>query len=150
MIFIWIILLCLMVIITTLEIQTLYHIRKHFRKLITLDRNKSQTEPQKRQLKKISNMSHLIAAILVCFIATWGPYIIGLILMTVCDSCNVTSYHLQYLVLIVSINSAANIVIYACKSKEFRIAIKRLFCSPRFKVEAVEGNTMTIAGNISQ
>ena len=153
LVFVWILLFCLMFAIIILEVQTLYHIRKHFKNMVSATiRNgmPSQSDQQKRLLKKINSMSHLIAAILICYIMTWGPYTFGLMLITTCDHCGVNTTQLHYLIMVVSINSAANVIIYVFKSKEFRDAFKRIFGCRSVQVDTANENTVSMDRTISR
>ena len=170
----WVIMCALIVTILVLQILTIYHIKKHVKGLLkqptvtqsqtstsklTAGQTSSKTstaskvskqgkesEQQKRMLGRISAMSQITALILICFVLTWGPYTVALALQTMCPGCGVTGQHLMYIVLIVSLNSLANVFIFAVKSKDFKRAFRAmLYCRCRGgnQIEDIEQSVMT-------
>ena len=113
---------------------------------------KGESERQKRMLSRVSAMSQLVALILASYVVTWGPYTLAVMLMCICPSCGVAGLHLVYLTLVISLNSAANVVIFAVKSREFRKAFKKMCtCSSRgrasSKVEPIDQTVMSTHRN---
>ena len=141
---IWIFLFTLMAAVIVLESLTIYHVKKHFRGMMKTNvQQGKETEQQKRLLSRISTMSQIIALILGSYVISWGPYSVALMLLTLCPQCGIQGQHLMYLTLVISLNSAANVVIFGVKSKEFRIAFKNMWQCNRTRVEDLDHSTGT-------
>ena len=149
--------LLIMLVIVVIQLLTVFHVRKHFHGMLNQQQQPQQSgttsskekgkesDRQKRMLARVSAMSQLVALILISFILTWGPYLLALLLHTFCPSCGVNGLHLVYLVFVVSLNSAANVVIFAIKSKEFRKAFKKMLSCRRapIQVEPIQNTTLS-------
>lgn len=129
--------------IFTFEILTIYYVRKHFRAMLSgSGPAEAKSDQQKRMLKKVSNMSQLVVLIMAAFVLSWVPFSIALFLYCICpESCNVTGVTVFTLALLMTVGSAANVIIYAIKSKEFRMEFKKMFTCQKSQVGSMDAST---------
>ena len=88
----------------------------------------SQTATQMNWLKRLNNMTKLIALVLFFFSLAWFPYFVVITIVAFCDSCLVENVTIVYVSAIVMLSSLFNVFIFSFKSTEFKQSFKRTVC----------------------
>ena len=143
---IWISLLAIvgdihMVALTYLQVSALIMIRvrkRYLKAQVRAARRELSTIGQSarhlNKLEKISKLVSIVGLVLVIFIISWGPFLIGLSIFSLCDeSCKERLDKVGILPALTLINSLGNIFIYWKKSEEFRLALSNI-CHCRQRV----------------
>lgn len=95
---------------------------------------------QKREVKATQNLSRIVIFFIIC----WFPLYTINCIKAFCPDCEVSSFLLDFCIILSHMNSAGNPLLYAYHLKDFRAALKNFICRFLFPYGVTKASVISV------